>query len=76
MLTSRLRRWRNVEDGNKQNILKEFAKATLKDAFGDKWNKLGDKTRYFLIYSAINKLLSDTIILFRHVIKEEVNENE
>jgi len=76
MLTSKLRRWRNVKDGNKQNIFEEFVKAILKDAFEDKWDKLRDETRYLLTYSAINKLLYDTIILFRHVIKKEVDKNE
>jgi len=76
MLTSKLRGWRNVEEGDKQNILRKFVKAILKDAFGDKWDKLRDETRYLLTYSTINKLLYDTIIFFRHVIKKEVDENE
>jgi len=76
MLTSKLRGWRNVEEGDKQNILRKFVKAILKDAFGDKWDKLRDETRYLLTYSTINKLLYDTIILFRHVIKKEADENE
>ena len=76
MLTSKLRGWRNVEEGDKQNILRKFVKAILKDAFGDKWDKLRDETRYLLTYSTINKLLYDTIIFFRHVIKKEAGENE
>jgi len=76
MLASKLREWRNIEDGNKQKIFREFAKATLWDAFGDKWNGLRGETRYFLVNSAINGLLLDTIILFRHVIKKEVDKND
>ncbi len=77
MLTSKLREWRNVKDENRQNIFREFAEATLKDAFGDKWNGLRDETKSFLVCSAINGLLLDTIILFRHVIKiKEVDEYE
>ena len=69
MLTSKLREWRNIEDGNKKVVLRGFAEATLKDAFGDKWKGLKEETRSFLINTAINGLLLDTIILFRHVIK-------
>jgi len=69
MLTSKLREWRNIEDGNKRNVFREFAEATLKDAFGNKWNGLEEETRFFLVNSAINGLLLDMIILFRHVIK-------
>ncbi|MCD6450270.1 MAG: CRISPR-associated protein Csx11, partial [Thermotogaceae bacterium] len=78
MLTSKLREWRNVEDGNKKVVLREFAEAILKDAFDDKWKNLRDETKFFLVNSAINGgLLLDTIILFRHVIKNmEVCENE
>jgi len=77
MLTSKLRKWRSVEDVNKKAVLGEFAGATLKDVFGNKWNGLKEETKIFLINSAINGLLLDTIILFRHKIKKmEVNENE
>ena len=69
MLTSKLREWRNIEDGNKKVVLRGFAEATLKDAFGDKWKGLKEETGSFLINTAINGLLLDTIILFRHVIK-------
>ncbi|MCW7073759.1 MAG: hypothetical protein OCU20_07790, partial [Methanophagales archaeon] len=69
MLTSKLREWRNIGDGNKKVVLRGFAEATLKDAFGDKWKGLKEETRSFLINTAINGLLLDTIILFRHVIK-------
>ena len=69
MLTSKLREWRSVEDENRQNIFREFAEATLKDAFSDKWKDLRDETKSFLVNSAINGLLLDTIILFRHIIK-------
>ena len=76
MLANKLREWREVKDKNKEKVFREFAKATLWDAFGDKWNKLRDETIYFLVNSAINGLLLDTVILFRHVIKKEVDEND
>lgn len=72
MLTSKLKWWRDVKDGNKRNVFRKFAEATLKDAFRDKWSGLRDETRFFLIDSATNGLLLDTIIFFRHVIKKEV----
>ncbi|MDK2871768.1 MAG: hypothetical protein PWQ16_1120 [bacterium] len=75
MLTSKLREWRNVEDRNKQNVLREFAEATLKDAFGGKWNRLRDEIRWFFVNSALGGLLFDTIILFRNIIKIEGDEN-
>jgi len=77
MLTSKSREWRDIEDKDKKAVLREFAEAVLKDAFGNKWNQLRDETKIFLINSAINGILLDTIILFRHIIKNtEVNENE
>jgi len=77
MLTSKLRKWRSVEDVNKKAVLGEFAGATLKDVFGNKWNGLKEETKIFLVNSAINGFLLDTIILFRQIIKKmEVNENE
>ena len=77
MLTSKSREWRDIEDEDKKAVLREFAEAVLKDAFGNKWNQLRDETKIFLINSAINGILLDTIILFRHIIKNtEVNENE
>ncbi len=76
MLTSKLREWEEVKDINKQNVFREFAEATLKDAFSSKWENLGDETRWFLVNSAINGLLLDSIILFRHVIKKGGEEDE
>ncbi len=71
MLTSKLREWRNVEDGNRQNIFRGFAETILKDAFGNTWSGLRDETKYFLINSALNSLLLDTIILFKHIINRD-----
>ncbi len=76
MLTSKLREWRDIKDGNKKAVLREFAEATLKDAFGGKWNNLKEETKYFLVNSTINGLLLDTIIFFRNVIKCRGEENE
>ncbi|WP_051585755.1 CRISPR-associated protein Csx11 [Caldanaerobius polysaccharolyticus] len=67
MLIRKLKEWREIKD--KDKVFKEFAKATLADAFGDKWSGLEGKTKYFLVESACNKFLLDTICLFKHVIK-------
>lgn len=71
---TKLREWRNIEDNNKEDIFKEFAVATLEDAFGKKWDELSEETRFLLINSSQNKALLDTIILFRHILKEGVEE--
>jgi len=76
MLTSKLREWRDIEDGGKRIVFMEFAEAILKDAFDRKWNNLREETKFFLVNSAINGLLLDTIILFRHVTKYRGEENE
>lgn len=70
MLSGKLREWRDVKDYDKKIVVREFAEATLKDAFADKWEKLRRETRYFILNSALDNLLLDTIILFRHTIKE------
>lgn len=75
MFNRKLIEWRNNPD--KEIVFREFIVATLKDAFAKKWSELRVETRDFLINSALNRLLLDTIILFRHAIKvKEVNENE
>jgi len=66
-LTSKLREWKNVKDGNKENTFRIFAETTLKDAFGRKWDGLREENRFFLISSSLNMLLLDTINLFTHV---------
>lgn len=77
MLINKLREWREVNDLSKNSIFEDFVKATLIDAFGEKWDKLREETKYFLIYSACNGMMLDTIALFKHVIKiKEDNENE
>lgn len=71
VLTLKLWEWRKVERGNKQSLFKKFAEATLRDAFGEKWESLREETRHFLVYSAVNGLLLDAVSLFGHVIKEK-----
>lgn len=71
---TKLREWRNIEDNNKEDVYREFAVATLKDAFGKKWDELSEETRFLLINSSQNKALLDTIVLFRHILKEGVEE--
>lgn len=76
-LTSKLREWRNVDDAEKENIFKRFVVVTLKDAFGDRWDNLRPDTKDFILNSAFNRLLLDTLVFFRHIIKEkEYEENE
>lgn len=76
-LTCKLREWRNVNDSNKECVFTRFEEATLKDAFANRWEKLRKETQDFIINSALNKLLLDTIVLFRHIIKQkEDEENE
>lgn len=69
MLMRKLIEWKAVTDPNNKIVFREFAEATLKDAFAENWNKLRVETQEFLINSALSKLLLDTIILFRHSIK-------
>lgn len=77
MLTSKLKEWKNVDDANKDDVFEKFAEAILEDAFGEKWEKLRIETRDFLKNAVLNGILLDTIILFKHIIKEkEDGENE
>ncbi|MBP7702998.1 MAG: CRISPR-associated protein Csx11 [Candidatus Hydrothermae bacterium] len=69
MFTNKLREWRNVSDANQEEVFKKFAEATIKDAFSENWNKLKIETQDFILKSAYNGLLLDTIILFNHTIK-------
>jgi CRISPR-associated Csx11 family protein len=76
-LKNKIVEWKTVSDPNKGTILRTFAEAVLKDAFADKWENLRKETQDFLVSSAINGLLLDTISLFEHMIKApEVDENE
>jgi hypothetical protein len=77
MLMRKLIEWKTVYNPNKESVFRDFTVATLKDAFAKNWGELRVETQDFLINSALNRLLLDTIILFRHTIKiKEVNENE
>ena len=67
-LISKLREWRYVEDKSKENVFRAFSEAVLKDAFGNKWSGLREETKWFLVNSACNGLLLDTINLFRRVL--------
>jgi CRISPR-associated Csx11 family protein len=75
-LTTKLREWRNVDDNNKQIVFRKFAEATLKDAFGKKWESLREEKRCFILYSLENGFFLDTINIFRHIIKKEVDQYE
>jgi CRISPR-associated Csx11 family protein len=66
MLTNKLREWRNVNEYEKKDIFKKFTEATIKDAFSNKWNQLRKETQDFILNSAHNGLLLDTIFLFMH----------
>lgn len=65
-LTLKIREWREVKD--RENVFMNFAEATLKDAFNNKWDKLRDETKWFLLKSACNGLLLDTINLFKRTL--------
>ncbi|NMC61166.1 MAG: CRISPR-associated protein Csx11 [Candidatus Methanofastidiosa archaeon] len=73
-LTGKLREWRDVKDAERENIFKRFAEATLKDAFGDRWKNFRPETQGLILNSVFNGLLLDTIVLFRHIIKEGEDE--
>jgi hypothetical protein len=76
-LTGKLREWRNVNDSNKECVFTKFVEATLKDAFANRWEKLRRETQDFIMNSALNGLLLETVVFFRHIIKEkEAEENE
>jgi hypothetical protein len=77
MLVGKLREWRNVNDNSKKDVFKKFTEATVKDAFGETWIELRNEIQDFIMNSAFNGLLLDTISLFNHIIKNwEVNKNE
>jgi predicted nucleotidyltransferase component of viral defense system len=65
-LTLKIREWREVKD--RENVFMNFAEATLKDAFNNKWDKLREETKWFLLKSACNGLLLDTINLFKRTL--------
>ena len=71
MLTLKLREWRKVRRGNKVSLLKNFAEATLRDAFSEKWECLREESKNFLICSSVNGMLLDAVNLFGHIIKEK-----
>ncbi|GAB6274274.1 MAG: CRISPR-associated protein Csx11 [Peptococcaceae bacterium] len=70
-ITLKIGEWRNVEDPSKKEVLQAYMEAVLREAFGEKWSKLSEETRCFILNSVKNNLLLDTIVLFRHVIKEK-----
>ncbi|MGQ9720273.1 MAG: CRISPR-associated protein Csx11 [Candidatus Jordarchaeum sp.] len=75
-LSEKLREWINDKDINKEFVFREFAEATLKDAFAENWTKLGEETRN-LLNSALKGFLLDTITLFIHTLKvKEGEKNE
>ncbi len=73
-LTNKLRGWRGINEKEKGCVFRKFAEATLKDAFANNWEKLRKEFQDFLVNSSLNRLLLDTIILSKHIIKEDENE--
>lgn len=69
-LTSKLREWRNVNEPIKNDVFRKFVEATIKDAFSSNWDKLEKETKDFILNSAYNEFLLDTIVLFNHTIKK------
>ncbi|MDI9615090.1 CRISPR-associated protein Csx11 [Methanothermobacter sp.] len=74
-LTSRLRELRGVRDPSREIVFKRFALASLMNAFNGKWESLRSETQDFILRSAVNGVLLDTLVLFRHMLKEDGNEN-
>lgn len=70
-ITEKIKEWRKVEDFYKNDVFRKYALAILQDAFGDRWFKLREETRYFIVNSTVNNLLLDTIVIFSHIIKEK-----
>lgn len=75
-LINKLQEWRKVNEKSKEEVFRKFTEATVKDAFSNNWDKLKIETQDFILSSAFNGLLLDTIILFRHTIKGGEIENE
>lgn len=69
-LTNKLREWRNVNEPIKNDVFRKFVEATIKDAFSSNWDKLEKETKDFILNSAYNGFLLDTIVLFNHTIKK------
>lgn len=67
MLANKFREWRDIKD--KDDVFRKFAEAVLKDAFGTDWNDMSEGMKNFLIDSACDKFLFDTVGLFKHILK-------
>lgn len=76
LFTSKKAEWKNVNDIEKNDTFRKFAEMVLKDSFGKKWDLLSEETKWFLLESSVNNLLLDTIILFKHILKEGVEKSE
>lgn len=76
LFTSKKAEWKNVNDKDKNDVFRKFSEMVLKDSFGKKWNLLREETKWFLLESSVNNLLLDTIILFKHTLKEGVDKGE
>lgn len=55
-------------------VFEKFAFATLRNAFDVDWDSFRSETRSFIMNSALDGLLIDTLVLCRHVLKEGENE--
>lgn len=76
LFTSKKAEWKNVNDKDKNDVFRKFSEMVLKDSFGKKWDLLSEETKWFLLESSVNNLLLDTIILFKHTLKEGVDKGE
>ncbi len=76
LFTSKKAEWENVNDNDKNAVFRKFYEMVLKDSFGKKWDFLREETKGFLLESSVNNLLLDTIILFKHTLKEGVDKGE
>lgn len=69
-LATKLDEWKLLGDGAGP-VFQRFARALLRDAFGEGWEALGAGERDLLDRSATDGTLLEAIELFRHVLKEE-----
>lgn len=70
-ISSKVLEWGKVSDPQKKTVFREFVEAVLRDAFAERWNNLKKETQDFLMYSAVDKRLLDTLMLFRHIVKAQ-----
>lgn len=69
MLMEKVKRWEMVEEKGKKEVLEKMARAVLKDAGGASWKVLEEEKKDWLVKSAVNGMLFDAVVLFKHILK-------